>query len=127
MEESCTHSRTVESCITDLDVQDFQELGAFAGAGLEAVKLALERAHQSLTNGRIPISGAAVELTKSGKLQVVTVGVARKYINRISSLDTGRFLGCILIDVVPLDLLVVWIQSTTCFLLHMLSSSASVR
>lgn len=70
--------RTVESCITDLDVQDFEELGAFAGAGLEAVKLALERAHQSLTNGRIPISGAAVELTKSGKLQVVTVGVARK-------------------------------------------------
>lgn len=64
----------MESCITDLDVQDFEELGAFAGAGLEAVKLALERAHQSLTNGRIPISGAAVELTKSGKLQVVTVG-----------------------------------------------------
>ena len=103
------HSRTEESCITDLDAQDFHELGSFAGAGLEAVKLALERAHQSLTNGRIPISGAAVELTKSGKLQVVTVGVARKYINRISSLDRGKFLGGILIDVVRLDLLVVWI------------------
>ena len=41
---------------------------------MEAVKLALERASESLADGRIPISGAAVELTKSGKLKTVTIG-----------------------------------------------------
>ena len=41
---------------------------------MEAVKLALERANESLADGRIPISGAAVELTKSGKLKTVTIG-----------------------------------------------------
>ena len=41
---------------------------------MEAAKLALERANESLADGRIPISGAAVELTKSGKLKTVTIG-----------------------------------------------------
>lgn len=41
---------------------------------MEAVKLALERADRSLADGRIPISGAAVERTSNGQLQVVTVG-----------------------------------------------------
>jgi len=57
-----------------LDVNEFCELGEFARAGMEAVKLALERANESLADGRIPISGAAVELTKSGKLKTVTIG-----------------------------------------------------
>ena len=55
-------------------VNEFCELGEFAHAGMEAVKLALERASESLADGRIPISGAAVELTKSGKLKTVTIG-----------------------------------------------------
>ena len=57
-----------------LDVNEFCELGEFARAGMEAVKLALERANESLADGRIPISGAAVELTKAGKLKTVTIG-----------------------------------------------------
>ena len=57
-----------------LDVNEFCELGEFARAGMEAVKLALERANESLADGRIPISGAAVELTKPGKLKTVTIG-----------------------------------------------------
>ena len=36
--------------------------------------MALERAEKSLASGRIPISGAAVELTETKKLRVVTVG-----------------------------------------------------
>ena len=47
---------------------------------MEAVKLALERANESLADGRIPISGAAVELTKSGKLKTVTIGSMVAYL-----------------------------------------------
>ena len=57
-----------------LKLADFQELGEFAAAGLEAATLALERADESLASGRIPISGAAVELTETKKLHIVTVG-----------------------------------------------------
>ena len=63
-----------------LDVNEFCELGEFARAGMEAVKLALERANESLADGRIPISGAAVELTKSGKLKTVTIGSMVAYL-----------------------------------------------
>lgn len=57
-----------------LDIESFKELGPFASAGLEATRLALERASQSLANGRIPISGAIVERMNNAKLRVVSVG-----------------------------------------------------
>eukprot|EP00438_Fugacium_kawagutii_P026518 Skav209477 [mRNA] locus=scaffold1892:44106:46753:+ [translate_table: standard] len=59
---------------SDLDINEFRELGDYAEAGMEAVRLALERANRSLADGRIPISGAAVERASNGQLQVVTVG-----------------------------------------------------
>ena len=57
-----------------LTPHDFQSLGEYAEAGLVATGLALDRAEQSLTLGRIPIAGAAVARQNNGELKVVAVG-----------------------------------------------------
>ncbi|CAJ1334575.1 unnamed protein product [Effrenium voratum] len=57
-----------------LHIRDLHELGDFAQAGFEAVVLALDRASNSLEDDRVPISGAAVELTKTGRLRTVAIG-----------------------------------------------------
>lgn len=66
--------RTKTSTSLTLSIEDFHQLGDFAEAGLEAVRLALERADKALSDGRVPISGAAVEMKKTGALHVVAVG-----------------------------------------------------
>eukprot|EP00933_Yihiella_yeosuensis_P080170 TRINITY_DN9357_c0_g1_i1.p1 TRINITY_DN9357_c0_g1~~TRINITY_DN9357_c0_g1_i1.p1 ORF type:complete len:339 (-),score=62.09 TRINITY_DN9357_c0_g1_i1:953-1909(-) len=57
-----------------LDAKTFACLGELAEAALEATLLCIERAERSGSQGRIPISGAAVTRSKAGALKIVTVG-----------------------------------------------------
>jgi tRNA(Arg) A34 adenosine deaminase TadA len=57
-----------------LTPQDFQSLDEYAEAGLVATGLALDRAEQALTLGRIPIAGAAVARQENGELKIIAVG-----------------------------------------------------
>lgn len=63
-----------KSNMDSLVLNDFAPLGLLATAGLEATRLAIERAATSHSEGRIPIAGAAVTRLPSGELKVVTVG-----------------------------------------------------
>ena len=54
--------------------ESFAALGQYAKAGEMAATLALEQALESGAAGRIPISGAAVQMGEDGALTTVTVG-----------------------------------------------------
>ncbi|MFA6922053.1 MAG: hypothetical protein WC216_09440 [Gallionella sp.] len=70
--------------MSELNLKDFEDLGEYAGAGLYATNLALQRAARSSSQRRIPIAGAAVSMSKTGELTEVTVGNN----NRIPAPDT---------------------------------------
>ena len=58
-----------------MQIDDFNALGDHAAAGLAAVRLALEAGARSGSQGRIPISGAAVARQPDGSLKTICVGV----------------------------------------------------
>ena len=56
------------------DLKHFAALGPLAAAGMEAVRLTVNRAKQSMAENRVPIAGALGVLKQDGSLEEVSVG-----------------------------------------------------